>query len=45
METYQQGINNMSATGMNCFGCHVSDNPNISTTFVSHIFGPTKRLF
>lgn len=45
METYQQGINNMSATGTNCFGCHVSDNPNISTTFVSHIFGPTKRLF
>jgi hypothetical protein len=40
METYQQGSNNLWATGTNCFSCHVTN-----TTSVTHIFGGLKPLF
>jgi hypothetical protein len=47
METYQQGINNMFATGTNCFSCHITNIVNVSKNVqqVSHIFGPIKPLF
>jgi hypothetical protein len=40
METYQQGSDTTSATGLNCFGCHSNN-----TTDVSHVFGALKPLF
>ena len=40
METYQQGSNNLWATGLNCFSCHATN-----TTSVSHVYPTLNPLF
>jgi hypothetical protein len=40
METYQQGTDNLWASGTNCFSCHGTNQ-----TTVSHIYPPLKPLF
>ncbi len=47
METFQQGTDGTSKTGFNCFSCHsdvTGDVTKPASTFVSHIFKPTKPL-
>jgi hypothetical protein len=40
METYQQGSDPTKNTGLNCFGCHVTN-----TTDVSHVYPAIAPLF